>query len=103
VALGQDGPRLVVAVDDAPEVSSAVGIAIRPESVKLVDGAVTNGDAGAESRNVFDVSVRDVSFLGDHYEYELTVNGMKLVALSTRPVSGAKLRAAIAPSACLVV
>jgi hypothetical protein len=52
---------------------------------------------------VFDVSVRDVSFLGDHYEYELTVNGIKLVALSGQQVSGTKLRAAIEPSACLVV
>jgi iron(III) transport system ATP-binding protein len=103
VALGQDGPRLIVAVDDAPEVSSAVGIAIRPESVKLIDRAITNGDGSVESRNVFDVSVRDVSFLGDHYEYELTVNGMKLVALSAQQVSGARLRAAIEPSACLVV
>jgi iron(III) transport system ATP-binding protein len=101
VALGRDGPRLVVAVAEAPEVSSAVGIAIRPESVKLIDGAITNGSA--ESQNVFDVSVGDVSFLGDHYEYELTVSGMKLVALSARHVSGAKLRAAIEPSACLVV
>jgi iron(III) transport system ATP-binding protein len=103
VAFGQDGPRLVVAVDDAPELSSAVGIAIRPESVKLIDTAITNGDGSAESQNVFDVLVRDVSFLGDHYEYELTVNGIKLVALSAQQVSGARLRAAIEPSACLVV
>jgi iron(III) transport system ATP-binding protein len=103
VALGQDGPRLVVAVDDAPEVSSAVGIAIRPESVELIDRATTNGEASAESQNVFDVVVRDVSFLGDHYEYELTLNGIRLVALSAQQVSGARLRAAIEPSACLVV
>jgi iron(III) transport system ATP-binding protein len=103
VALGQDGPRLVVAVDDAPEVSSAVGLAIRPESVKLIDRTVTNGDGGAESQNVFDVLVRDVSFLGDHYEYDLTVNGIRLVALSAQHVSGTRLRAAIEPSACLVV
>jgi iron(III) transport system ATP-binding protein len=103
VALGQDGPRLVVAVDDAPEVSAAVAIAIRPESVKLIDTAISNGDVSAASQNVFDVSVRDVSFLGDHYEYELTINGIKLVALSAQQVSGAKLRAAVDPSACLVV
>jgi iron(III) transport system ATP-binding protein len=103
VALGQGGPHLVIAVDDGPEVSSAVGIAIRPESVKLIDGRVTNGDGSAESQNVFDVSVRDVSFLGDHYEYDLTVNGIRLVALSAQQVSGTRLRAAIEPSACLVV
>jgi iron(III) transport system ATP-binding protein len=103
VALGQDGPRLVVAVDDAPEVSSAVGIAIRPESVKLIDRAITNGDGSAESQNVFDVSVRDVSFLGDHYEYELTVSGLRLFALNAQQPTGAELRAVIEPSACLLV
>ncbi|HEV3229297.1 MAG TPA: ABC transporter ATP-binding protein [Solirubrobacteraceae bacterium] len=103
VALGKDGPRLVVAVDDAPEVSSPVGIAIRPESVKLISAGIANGDAGTESPNVFDVAVGDVSFLGDHYEYELTVGGIKLVALSARQVSGTQLRAAIEPSACVVV
>jgi iron(III) transport system ATP-binding protein len=103
VAVGQDGARLVVAVDNAPAVSSAVGIAIRPESVKLIDTAIGNGDGSGASQNVFDVSVHDVSFLGDHYEYELTANGIKLVALSAEQVPGAKLRAAIEPSACLVV
>jgi iron(III) transport system ATP-binding protein len=82
----------------------SVSVVVRPEAVRLIDAAAPNGDnAIGTGSNVFDVSIADVSFLGDHYEYQLRASNLTLLAQSAREVSGTGLRAAIEPTACRLV
>jgi iron(III) transport system ATP-binding protein len=100
VEVGAGGLRLLVAGAAAAR-HSLVSVAIRPEAIRLVQRTSTNG-ARRES-NVFDVSISDVSFLGDHYEYRLNAGDVALVAQSPRQVSPTDLQAAIDPAACRLV
>jgi iron(III) transport system ATP-binding protein len=101
VEISADGLRLhVAAADDAP--TGPVSVVIRPEAIRLIEGAHGGNGAGAD-RNVFDVAIADVSFLGDHYEYLLRAGDVSLVAQSSHEVSQSGLRAAIDPAACRLV
>jgi ABC-type Fe3+/spermidine/putrescine transport system ATPase subunit len=93
---------LVAAATDVP-IGTDVTIAIRPESIRLVD-ATDNGPIGAiECANSLDVSVTEVSFLGDHYEYVVAAGTIELIAQSQNHITAPALTAVIEPSACAVV
>jgi iron(III) transport system ATP-binding protein len=103
VEIGDGGLRLVVAGAEAGPAGS-VSVVIRPEAIHLVNPAAPYAGNGAGShRNVFDVSITDVSFLGDHYEYWLSAGDVKLLAQSPHEVSGSGLKAAIDPTDCRLV
>jgi iron(III) transport system ATP-binding protein len=103
VDIGNAGMRLLVADAEAAPAES-VSVVVRPEAIRLVNPAASNGVNGLGSeRNVFDVSVADVSFLGDHYEYRLLAGNLTLLAQSPHEVSGTGLKAVIDPSALRLV
>jgi iron(III) transport system ATP-binding protein len=95
IALHGGSRSLVAAANDVP-VGTDVTIAIRPESIRLVE---TTDDGP----NSLDVSVTEVSFLGDHYEYELRAGSLELIAQSQDHLTEPGLKAVIDPSACAVV
>jgi iron(III) transport system ATP-binding protein len=76
--------------------SGSVEVAIRPEAIELSEQAPGGG-------NVFAAQVRSVSFLGDHYLYELDAGGMPLMATSPRRFAGTLLWARIPPEACWIL
>jgi hypothetical protein len=47
--------------------------------------------------------VRTVSFLGDHYLYELDLDGLALTVTHSRPFPGPTVTVRIPPSACRVL
>jgi iron(III) transport system ATP-binding protein len=102
VALHDDRRALRVAGTDLP-VGSDVTIAVRPESVRLIE-RVDNGDARSSDRlNVLEVTLTGASFLGDHYEYSLKAGSIELIADSQNRISAPTVTAVIEPSACTVV
>jgi iron(III) transport system ATP-binding protein len=103
VSIGHTGLRLLATSEAARKIDGAVSIAIRPEAVRLLETASTNGHDPSTRNNVFDVSINEVAFLGDHYEYNLGVQDVTLVAHSTHKVSTGHLKAAIDPDACLIM
>lgn len=104
VSVGHSGLRLLVSSDAAPRPDGVVSIAIRPEAVRLLDPGSHNGHAdSAKTKNVFEASVNDVAFLGDHYEYNIGVQDVNLVAHSPHKVAAGHLHAAIDPDACLIM
>jgi iron(III) transport system ATP-binding protein len=101
VELADGGPTLLIGrgLETRPE--QPVSVVLRPESIRLVDRASSNGDhGGVPEPNRFDVSVTDVSFLGDHYEYQLSVGGLALVAQSPHQVSVTDLKVVVDPASC---
>jgi iron(III) transport system ATP-binding protein len=103
VEIGAGALRLLVAGAGAVPAGS-VSVAVRPEAIRLIDPAASNGANGTGSEhNVFDVAITGVSFLGDHYEYWLSAGGLTLLAQSQDEVSGPGLKAAIDPAACRLV
>jgi iron(III) transport system ATP-binding protein len=104
VEIGTQGLSLRVAgIADATP-GRPVSVAIRPEAIGLVNGSAGNGAGAADPEpNLFDVSISDVSFLGDHYEYRLLAGDLTLVAQSPHPVSGVGLKATVDPAACRLV
>jgi iron(III) transport system ATP-binding protein len=102
IALHGKRRSLIAAASDV-SVGSEVTIAIRPESIRLVE-ATANGPVGVvEGANTLDVSVTEVSFLGDHYEYSVAADGIELIAQSERHMSAVALTAVIEPPACAIV
>jgi iron(III) transport system ATP-binding protein len=101
VELGAGGLRLLVGrgLETRPE--QAVSVVVRPESIRLINGAAPNGHHGGPAEpNLFDVSVTDVSFLGDHYEYRFSVGDLALVAQSPHQVTATDLRVVVDPMSC---
>ena len=69
-------------------------LAVRPEAIRLEDAA---------GENSYPAEVRAVSFLGDHYVYELDLDGLALTATDTRSFAGPAVTVRIPPSACQVL
>jgi iron(III) transport system ATP-binding protein len=90
---------LLAAAADVP-IGAEVTIAIRPESIRLIEAA--NGRP-VEGANCLEVAVKEVSFLGDHYEYTLTAGAIELFAQSQERFSAPTLSAVIEPSACALL
>jgi iron(III) transport system ATP-binding protein len=102
IALHGERRSLLAAASDVP-IGTEVTIAIRPESIQLVE-TTDSGPAGVVgSANALDVTVTESSFLGDHYEYGVQAGTIELIAQSQHHLSGLALTAVIEPSACAVV
>jgi len=84
---------------NAPPAATPVTVAVRPEAVAVIppDGAVLDGT------NTYEAHVHAVSFLGDHYEYELELGRLTLAAQSAVRVSGDSVQVHIPPEACSIV
>jgi iron(III) transport system ATP-binding protein len=102
VELDIGGLRLLVAGGLETRPDQAVSVVVRPESIRFVNGAAPNGhlQGASPESNLFDVSVKDVSFLGDHYEYQLSAGGLALVAQSPHQVTATDLKVVVDPMSC---
>jgi iron(III) transport system ATP-binding protein len=74
-----------------------VQLAVRPEAVELA--ALSE----ATVENAYKAEVRSVSFLGDHYLYELDIDGMPLTVTDRKSFPGPSVTVRIPPSACRVL
>ena len=74
-----------------------VQLAVRPEAVEL------SALSEAPGQNAYKAEVLSVSFLGDHYLYELDIDGMPLTVTDTRSFPGPSVTVRIPPSACRVL
>jgi iron(III) transport system ATP-binding protein len=110
IALHGERRSLLAAPTDVP-IGTDVTIAIRPESILLVEPTDGQpGDSGEFASGKFpnainevDCTVTEVSFLGDHYEYGLAAGSIELIAQNQNHISALALRAVIDSSACAVV
>jgi ABC-type Fe3+/spermidine/putrescine transport system ATPase subunit len=80
-------------------VGAPITIAVRPEAIELS----TAEPAATSEANRCDAELRSVAFLGDHYEYQLGIESVELLAQTTAPVTGGRLTVHIPPSACAVL
>ncbi len=92
------GRRIWVVAERQPA-SREVTLAVRPEALDVEPSAtsILNGS------NTFDARVRAVSFLGDHYEFDLDADGLTLLAQSPHPVPDERVKVHIPPDACTVL
>ena len=94
--LRANGRRITVS-GEGPAVGDQVQLAVRPEAIGL------DGREYAAGKNSYPAEVRAVSFLGDHYLYELDLEGLALTVTDTRSVAGPTVTVRIPPSACRVL
>jgi len=112
-ALAAGPVKLVLSANGKPVTVMAEGLAagdlvqlaVRPEAIELVDSPSISPSisTAADAENTFQAEVRTVSFLGDHYLYELDVDGLALTVTSTKSVTGHAVRVRIPPAACRVL
>jgi iron(III) transport system ATP-binding protein len=76
-----------------------VQLAVRPEAVELAGPE----SAAGTPENTYQAELRTVSFLGDHYVYELDAGGLGLTVTSGRLVTGPSVMVRIPPAACKVL
>src|SRR5580704_7130871 len=93
LVLRANGNRITISGEDLAA-GDQVQLAVRPEAIELEDAA---GD------NSYPAEVRAVSFLGDHYLYELDLDGLALTATDTRSFAGPAVTVRIPPAACRVL
>src|SRR5580704_14043159 len=93
LVLRANGSRLTVSGEDLAA-GDQVQLAVRPEAVRLEDPS---------GENSYPAEVRAVSFRGDHYVYELDLDGLALTATDTRSFAGPAVTVRIPPSACRVL
>jgi iron(III) transport system ATP-binding protein len=94
--------ELILAANDRPitvtgedlAAGDQVQLAVRPEAIEL------DSPAGP---NTYPAEVRTVSFLGDHYLYELDFDGLALTVTDAHAFDGPAVRVRIPPSACRVL
>jgi iron(III) transport system ATP-binding protein len=102
VLIGERGQRLLVSDASGRVPEAPVSVAIRPEAVRLLRA---NGDAtpAPGTTNLLDARVTGRTFLGDHYQYEVAVGDVQLIATSPYEASEGVQRVVIDPDACLVI
>jgi iron(III) transport system ATP-binding protein len=91
--------RLTVRATEGARVSDRVTVVVRPEAMTLL----TNGDASVNGTNTWDAEVHSTTFLGDHYEYELEAGALTLIAQTSMPVDGSRIKVQIPQDACSMV
>jgi iron(III) transport system ATP-binding protein len=96
LVLRANGQQITVSGEDLA-VGDQVQLAVRPEAITLAD------HEGAAGANTYPAEVRSASFLGDHYLYELDLDGLALTVTDSRPFAGPTVTVRIAPSACRVL
>ncbi len=98
-------PITIPGSDIAP--GDQVQLAVRPEAVELSDHLSAASPAGENTypagENTYPAEVRTMSFLGDHYLYELDAGGLPLTVTSVRAFAGPAVTVRIPPSACRVL
>src|ERR1700731_4829717 len=99
LVLRANGSRITVSGEDLAA-GDQVQLAVRPEAIELDGSAYARAAAG---ENSYPAEVRAVSFLGDHYLYELDLDGLALTATDPRSLAGPSVTAQIPPSACRVL
>jgi iron(III) transport system ATP-binding protein len=102
VLIGQRGQRLLVSDARGQVLEAPVSVAIRPEAVRLVR-ANGDGTPAPGTTNLLDARVTGRTFLGDHYQYEIAVGDVQLIATSPYEASEGVQRVVIDPDACLVI
>jgi iron(III) transport system ATP-binding protein len=102
IALGGKQRSVFAAKAELP-IGAEVTVAIRPESVRLVEITDSGLTGVRESANVVDVTVKEESFLGDHYEYTLAAGDVEFIAQGPDHISAPTLAAVIDPAACAVI
>jgi iron(III) transport system ATP-binding protein len=102
VLIGQRGQRLLVSDARGQVPEAPVSVAIRPEAVRLVR-ANGDGTPAPGTANLLDARVTGRTFLGDHYQYEIAVGDVQLIATSPYEASEGVQRVVIDPDACLVI
>jgi iron(III) transport system ATP-binding protein len=78
-------------------VGEELQLAVRPEAVELT------GHESAAGDNTYRAEVRSISFLGDHYLYELDIDGLALTVTDARSHAAPVVTVRIPPSACRVL
>jgi iron(III) transport system ATP-binding protein len=96
LVLRANGKRITVSGEDLAA-DDQVQLAVRPEAIEL------DGREYAAGENSYPAEVRVVSFLGDHYLYELDLDGLALTGTDTRSFAGPAVTVRIPPSACRVL
>jgi iron(III) transport system ATP-binding protein len=102
VALHGELRPLLVTGTDLP-IGTDVTIAIRPESIRLIEPGDNGAAGGLDRVNALEVALTEASFLGDHYEYTLKAGSIELIAQTQNQISSPTVTAIIDPSACAVV
>jgi iron(III) transport system ATP-binding protein len=99
-ALVEFGGRSVwVVAERQPPSRSEVTVAVRPEALRVEAAATSVMNGG----NTFEARVRAVSFLGDHYEFDLDAGELSLLAQSPNPVPDERVKVHLPPDACTVL
>jgi iron(III) transport system ATP-binding protein len=93
LVLSVNGEPITVSGEDLAA-GEEVQLAVRPEAVELSDRPPAAGE------NTYPAEVRTVSFLGDHYLYELDAGGLPLTVTDARSFAGPTVTVRIPPSAC---
>src|SRR5580693_2526225 len=93
MVLRANGSRITISGEDLAA-GDQVQLAVRPEAITL------DRHEGAAGANTYPAEVRSASFLGDHYLYELDLDGLPLTATDTRSFAGPAVTVRIPPSAC---
>jgi iron(III) transport system ATP-binding protein len=88
-----------LAVHDGAGASGNITVAVRPEAVTVM----RLDDRSVNGTNTWEADVETVSFLGDHYEYEVSAGSVALTVQSAHRVEGDRIRVHIPPGACAVV
>jgi iron(III) transport system ATP-binding protein len=96
LVLRANGQRITVSGEDLAA-GDQVQLAVRPEAITL------DRHEGAAGANSYPAEVRSASFLGDHYLYELDLDGLALTVTDTQPFAGPAVTVRIPPSACRVL
>jgi iron(III) transport system ATP-binding protein len=96
VAIEPAGEELTLAELGLPA-GQMVDLVLRPESIRLSE----NGTGGRE--NTFTADVRSMSFLGDHYTYQLDAGGLALSARSAVAIHGPRVTVQVPRDACRVI
>jgi iron(III) transport system ATP-binding protein len=96
LALRANGRRITVAGEDLAA-DDQVQLAVRPEAITL------DGHQRGAGQNSYPAEVRAVSFLGDHYRYELDLDGLPLTVTDARSFAGPTVTVRIPPAACRVL
>src|SRR5215210_4893577 len=91
--------RLTVRAVQGARVSDRLAVVVRPEAMTLL----SDGDSAVNGTNTWDADIHSTAFLGDHYEYELEAGPLMLIAQSSRPVHGSRVKVHIPQDACSMV
>src|SRR5579859_6854744 len=96
LVLRANGNRITVCGEDLAA-GDQVQLAVRPEAITL------EGLHDAAGENSYPAELRAVSFLGDHYRYELDLDGLPVTVTDTRSFAGPAVTIRIPPAACRVL